>query len=136
MSISSWKEEFYIPVWNVPEGDESAAIAQSLQKFRGLRQEVLAKHGLTRIGSEGRMYPKIGELGGSWFDIDATSCALCDQYYLTFPGDDHGCADCPLYKELGNMTCYEDDAPYNVWYLRNDPEPMIEVLEKMLKDRE
>ena len=64
MSISSWKEEFYIPVWNVPEGDESAAIAQSLQKFRGLRQEVLAKHGLTRIGSEGRMYPKIGELGG------------------------------------------------------------------------
>lgn len=34
------------------------------------------------------------------------------------------------------MTCDEDDAPYNVWYLRNDPEPMIEVLEKMLKDRE
>lgn len=139
MSISSWKEEFY-PV-PADEVGEEGALEHSLRKWIGLRRENLRKHdvslGAVRIA---------GYDGG--LTIDGTSCALCAHYYSR-----HGrrCEmRCPLVDVNDGYSCdgslvWEDDDKkhesdehdhYTHMRKRGDPEPMINLLEKAIRNKE
>lgn len=138
MSISSWKEEFYTPVENVPKGDEVAALEQSLAKFKGLRPEAMAKHGVARVTIKSERFARIEDQEQDTFSVDGSTCSLCDQYYVRWadrPPAQDGCEKCPLYAELKGHSCDGLGLPFDLWYYEDNPEPMIEVLEKMLEDR-
>jgi len=108
MSKETWLKEFYpIPADEVPENE---AIKHSLQKWYGLREENLKKHGL--------LSPPIS--------ICSKTCALCEQYIS------RGCRNCPLYQ-FNERPCDEGDGEKLSLFLaydwQYDPEPMIAALE-------
>lgn len=137
MSIESWKKEFYpIEAADVPKDQ---AVAHSLKKWQGLRDEAIARHGLSRT--------KYGDLSETvkdyhvdaveekvnrpdFFIVNDDSCALCI-HYLKIQGD---CFGCPVF-ELDNQCEEEYSAFYLYCYKGGDPEPMIAVLEKALELR-
>lgn len=138
MSLKTWKEEFYtLPACNVPE---DKAIAYSLKKWIGLRQENLAKH---EIYFDGHRLKE----ANAWFNftpfyIDGDSCALCEHYYDSYSdiydADDEqvNCHSCPLYLARGGVPCdsERDDEQRSPYFAMvgesnknnpRNPEPMI-----------
>jgi hypothetical protein len=134
MSLESWKAEFYpVPASECPAED---AIEHSLRKWRGLRPEALARHG---VGTKGtRLFAAVD----GFFYISATNCALCEQFFQDAEEEDEkACADCPLAISRGGVSCSkaregESFAPWEAFGAGNNPEPMIAALEKAQADAE
>lgn len=154
MSMQSWKNEFYpISASEAAEyfrnGDlsEHDVTEHSLRKWRGLRPENLAKHGIVRSTSAGSCIGDPSEKPGGvmldWFGVDAGTCSLCQVYdpeevYDEVSGDCVvECNDCPLFLSRGKVSCDsrmrgEERSPYWDFVTHGDPEPMIAALEKCL----
>lgn len=145
MSLESWEAEFYStdPETTAPEG----AVAHSLRKWMGLRQDAMQRHGVSVKDA------RLGDGGRDWLGIDSSSCALCVHHLNDFWPDeeDHEdpdetrprCDGCPLVAVLGR-SCDDDvfddngervveKAPYFTFVEHNDPEPMIAALEAAAK---
>jgi hypothetical protein len=124
MSISTWKREFYrIPAQNATGKN---ALSASLKKWIGLRKKNLDKHNVLFCGGD------LIDCDGKKFEINDTSCALCQLYYLIGT-----CNSCPL-KLIRNSPCIEKTdieilSPYDAWCCDQDPEPMIFWLETAIK---
>jgi len=128
VSLKTWKEEFYpIPAYECKEED---ALEQSLNKWIGLRKKNIDKHELV-IDSSGDLQGKGGE-----FVIDDESCSLCKFYLHRFDNEKEDCVRCPLYKSNNNVSCGEGyDSPHSTYCysLDHDPEPMIRLIKKAIK---
>lgn len=133
MSLKKWKEKFYpIPAEETPK---EKAIEHSLNKWKGLR--VLEEFDLKK---DGRCIIENNE--EDLLMIDATSCALC--YWYTNENDFKisCCETCPLYL-IREIACDEqldsggksnnDESPYQIWKIDEDPEPMITLLGEVLR---
>jgi len=113
MSDKSWIKEYYsVPAALVAE---DAALEHSLQKWIGLTQENLAKHGIKN--------PPIA--------VDSETCALC-HHYIT---DD--CFKCPLAQSRNGTPCDsatddEEVSPYRAYRREGGPEEMIRALYKAI----
>lgn len=148
MSIASWKKEFYSkPARKFRVKDqqeptlkqELAAVGHSIIKWTGLRQENLDKHQL-RPSDDNYCIDGPAVDGSKDYDeieIDAGTCALCEQ-------NSSHCESCPIVRATG-ATCHwravpdmvkpppeaqEKLSPYFVWLNRQNPEPMIRLLER------
>ncbi len=124
MSLTSWKEEFYlVDAFEVPA---EQALAHSHRKWIGLRPENLAKHG-------GGISASHISFGDGVFYFNSRTCALC-RYYLVYEVDSSDrCRPCPLYKANGGRPCdlgYK--APYGSLIHGDDPKPMIDLIEKAI----
>lgn len=129
MSLETWKQEFY-PI-NAREVSKDDAIQHSLTKWRGLRPEALARHGVVMKGKS------VAEAGNEERSldaifIDAHTCALCHHYEGAY-GE---CLECPLFNHLGERCDEYEASPYKRFSLYNNPEPMIKALEATLKAQE
>jgi len=129
MSIATWSKKHYpTPAAKVKKAD---APKHDLRKWEGLSLPILKEHGLFRIGSS------IEDAEGIWLDINASSCALCLNYYdRSTPAEP--CHTCPLAIARGGVSCCDarpDEAysPYNRWGERWNPRPMIRWLKKAAK---
>jgi hypothetical protein len=125
MSLESWKQLYY-PI----SADEAAKLSpveiiqHSLTKWRGLRKEVLAEHGLIQIGHTIQDATFL-------FSILGDTCSLCAKYYDSDFDEPSCCSSCPL-AQLGasGTDCFTE---YRHWRTTLDPEPMIRLLEKALQ---
>jgi len=141
MSLETWKEEFY----PVPADDKrakrshTAAVNHSLKKWRGLTKENLEKHGLQK---ESTVIIPIN--GGGCISIVGATCALCcmeyDRTCLNNSTSEKFCRQCPLFRTLGRqcdqdnlLDVSEEPGPYIKFIIKDDPQPMIEALEKTKK---
>lgn len=146
MSIESWKGEF------LQEGYQDCktlieATEVSLHKWKGLRLDNLKKHSIKKkedflIDSEGYT-----------LTVGSDSCSLCWFSGIVFfdPTPNRGtailhveCKKCALgnmYPGICGYNCYYsekdigvygDDA-YSQWIDEENPEPMIQALEELLK---
>jgi hypothetical protein len=74
---------------------------------------------------------------GSTLDIDCDTCALCYHYIVDDDSDDSDCRLCPLYKARGGTRCDDNGAdklsPYTAWGKDLNPEPMIRLIRKAIK---
>jgi hypothetical protein len=124
MTISTWKAEFYLVLARNAKDPE----AHSLQKWVGLRKENLDKHGLKADCN--RLHGK--DVG--MFTLGSENCALCETYYDD--GSHTPCVDCPLCKHLGYAcdSVKVEDAPWRVFTVQGNPEPMIAALMAIQKD--
>lgn len=110
MSAEDWIKEFY-PI-NADEVKEADALDHSIQKWKGLLPENLAKHGLTDAP----------------IFIDDTTCALC-ALYMDLDLDNE-CEKCPLSQARGGVSCDlemndEDVGPYERYLILNEVRPML-----------
>lgn len=150
MSKQSWLDEFY------PTDAETAGnwtnlecVRHSLQKWRGLTAESLAKHDV--VNRSGEVFaPQNGDLnrGKTVIIISGASCSLCVKH---FNSDDWAmsarerCKSCPLARARGGAPCDrasradkvvdifgqdEKISPWRLWYNLRDPSAMIAALEK------
>ncbi len=125
MSFKTWTEEFYpIHATSVCETD---AAAHSLQKWKGLRKDSLAKHKM-----EASPDLQTIEGGKGIFPIDSCSCALCAHHFNDDEYDEEPCETCHLARHLGHR-CDELEGPFLEWSCNGNPEPMIEALEAITK---
>lgn len=125
MSLETWKKEFYpVEAKGVSKED---AIEHSLQKWKGLSEKNLKKHGLVQelcfIEEEGSSLCM--ELGGE-------SCALC--WHDLHNTNKNYCGACPLAIARGGISCEhktdeESDnyqlSPWHSFIHKADTKPMI-----------
>lgn len=130
-TLESWTERYYpVAAKDCPEED---ALAHSIQKWEGLREEVLQEYGLHR--DAGGLSITIADSLGNTLPINDQTCALCHLYW---EGDEGvNCLRCPLRAEkvrrlqdpdaLANDTrdCARE---YRSWTMAGNPVPMIELL--------
>jgi len=126
MSLKEWREEFYAE--DAHEVAEEAAVAHSLRKWRGLREENLARHEVWQVPASSRLEDSEGNI----FYISASTCALCKRFSC-HENETESEQTCPIERVNGGVTCSDrPNGPYKVWLETGDPEPMIAVLEKAL----
>lgn len=95
MSEQSWIEEFYplsaTEAANLAEteDDDLIAVDHSLQKWKGLRDESLSKHGLDK--------PPV--------TVFADTCSLCVRFMDEDAEEDDKCSSCPLYQARSGFAC-------------------------------
>lgn len=130
MSLETWCAEFYpVPAEDVKPG--LPAVEHSLQKWRGLTAEALARHGLRKFD---QMIVDMGadaRLSRPTLHITDQTCALC-HHYIGDGFDD--CVGCPLFKARSGERCDapaegEIHGPYFDFIRDDNPEPMIQWLE-------
>lgn len=127
MSIESWKAEFY-PTKACSVKTEKEAITHSLQKWTGLLEGNLNKHGCSLGDCEMHVEykPEGGRASEDYVSIDNESCALCVQ-------NKRSCTTCPLMRFTGKDCDWVESA----WMSWRDshgtnPNPMINLLTEML----
>lgn len=126
MSLKTWKAEFYSEP--TEEMTKKAAIEHSIKKWIGLRPENLAKHEC--YFDKSCDWVVRDDNTTDFLLIDSGTCALCVKY---LSDGDLPCLKCPLYKSLGYRCDGGITSPFVVWLLVQDPEPMIEALQGLLK---
>lgn len=134
MSAESWLKEFYPEsakaVVNAGASD-LVLVKHALRKWRGLRFEMLKKHGLLLINRDIYVDPDYDpDYDMVVLTIDGDSCSLCCRHY-----DGMDCLHCPLAIARNGVTCdnaYADEmkSPYAIFSRNEDPEPMIKWLEQ------
>jgi len=112
--LEAWKREFYsVPANSETLDDDVKRLDHALRKWKGLREEELARFGVTRE-----------ELEDSEF-LGVDSCSLCQAHHS------ETCSRCPFVTIRGKQ-CHEDGELYDVYYNQEDsPEPMIIALQEM-----
>lgn len=125
MSLETWKAEFYPIAVNSQSWNRLTALQHSLQKWRGLRKSALYRHGLVKSAD----FTGISFGDEQSFLISSLTCALCE-LSLSKEGD---CSNCPLFLARGERCdeeySEEDLSPYHSFTMKNDPEPMIVLIE-------
>lgn len=152
MSIESWKAEFY-PV-QAQRCPQDQAIAHSLKKWDGLREENLQKHELRPSHKSTDIVAIRHELGAAenTFYIHSSSCALCAHFYAPdgVEEDEDGnelplCSTCPLAiarAENGEPVACDRErldevrSPWAEWSREKNPEPMIFWLKKAAEQQQ
>ena len=126
MSLDTWKKEFYpIPAKECKKKD---ALEHSLKKWIGLRIKNLEKHGVIKKG-----FRIIEDLKDEYeyLHIADSSCALCI-HYLNNEGIK--CIKCPLSKSRNGTACDKGrSSPYENFTNHSEPEPMIRLIRKAIK---
>lgn len=127
MAIKKWKA-IYFPgdLKGVEEASKDAMLAanHSLNKWRGLSPEILSEYKLSRRSE------CILQNGSVVFEVDEAECALCAYDDLnTMSGS---CNVCPL-RHVSEITCAEDNSPYQYWINTGDNGPMVDALEKTVE---
>jgi len=117
MSITTWKKEFYGSLKEASKSDVKA-LKHGIRKWTGLLPKNLEKHGVFR-----EEYYFITDTVNT-FEIDMTTCALCERHFHV-----KECSKCPI------NDCCCDGGPYIKWDEEGNPRPMIRVLKKALKER-
>jgi len=130
LTLKDWLAKYYPTPANSKEARQDP-IGHSLRKWRGLREKVLDRYGLTKT------YDEIWADVFDNFYVDSVSCALCVKYMKDDDGSSEesrfaACEECPLFKVLGHPCDYGigQDSPYKFWCTDVDPEPMIKALAK------
>lgn len=140
--VQAWKDEYLgdSRFCDVFTDDPVKLVELSLQKFLGLKEEILHKHGLV-ISNNCVMTKKDHEVV---LRLGADDCLLCKRYM-----DSHDnypvprCTECPIYCARGGVACdtvlrddhgerKEDDHPYNELVMNHDPHPMTAWLKRAL----
>ena len=125
MSMKSWKKEFYpVPAKEVPEEE---ALDHSIQKWKGLQKDNLARHEL--IHDDDRLISDSDESNS--LKIDSESCALCIHHAI----GKGTCERCPLFLALG-MSCdygWHGESPYGIFVNGGNAKPMLAALLKAKK---
>jgi hypothetical protein len=125
-NLKAWKKEFY-PTRADTRMSKINAVRHSLRKWKGLLPENLDRYNIT-VSFINFALP----VGGD-------SCALCQKYYDTsFPKhDERRCQKCPLAQVLGQRCDSRDGenlSPWQSFSFDGNPIPMIEALEKTLRE--
>ena len=119
MSIESWKKEFYPVLADSACKTDLQALRHTLKKYHGLRPENIKKHNLTHRYNVIRDSRDI-------FLFTGSSCALCRKY-SSF------CKSCPIRKSEGGSCSEKENGAYIKLMNDSDPEPMILLMEKLIK---
>lgn len=131
MSITSWKKEFYpIEACNATSSLLSA-LNNVLLKYIGARKINLKKHKV-HFGKKYFIGSTLCNISGNGntFNFSGATCALCLKYRM---GMISTCVSCVLSKI--DYECYKPNSAYNK-FLRGDPEPMIAILKKLIKEEQ
>ena len=110
-----WKEEFYtISAYSDKIKTKLQSIKHSLKKWKGALKENLDKHHLFFVPIK----------------FYADTCSLCVKYrdYNTRISKE-ACVKCPIYIHT-NKDCLRQ---FDIWQFKNNPKPMIKLLEKVLE---
>lgn len=135
-TLESWKKCYYpVAAKDCPEED---ALEHSIQKWEGLRKEVLQEYGL-HVDISG-LSVAIADSLGNKLAINDQTCALCHHYE---EGDEGvNCFRCPLRAEKvrrlhdpDELADYTLDCAreYRAWTIVDNPVPMIELLRAAAK---
>lgn len=135
--ISEWIKRYCANSEEAALVSDMSALQHSIKKWKeGLSKEILSEYGLNIF--HGHVHESDSLLS---YKIKADSCALCHRFSRW--GKDAReiinidiwlCMDCPLSKVLGGVPCdHELDSPYKVFWHNNDPQPMVDALEKALE---
>lgn len=116
MSMETWEQEFYKKDASEPM-TEKESIEHSILKWQGLSKKNLKKHKLEQF------FDLLEDKDGDGFDIDDSSCALCQKYVE--------CSSCPLKKESTEEGCVTE---YLAFLNTGDNFPMLKRLGKALKN--
>lgn len=133
MSIESWKEEF-LPPFPPKDAPVRDHVMHSLIKWRGALPENLTKHDVRYVDWKiFNLSPISYEDQCSRVIFGDTTCSLCRLAKDV-------CIDCPITRVNG-VSCIGIVLDYNIWkgpyreiykLSKNDPSPMIELLESTL----
>ena len=128
MSLTSWKKEFYptpaerFAGRKLTHANGLRAIDHSLRKWRGALKKNTKRHGVKF---------EDGYIGNTQIPealkFRVSSCSLCrlsGNHYIVC-----SCRNCPIYKTTGGV-CLEASREV---IERNDPRPMIHLLERVRK---
>ena len=122
MTLKTWKAEFY-QKYPTEEMDERDAIVHSLQKWIGLTEENLSRHGLEKGWGQQYICEVDGKRGwrdGSRMIIGAGSCALCVKYCLPDGNCGGPCIISWRACDARDLK-HSDKAPYLLWMYYDDP---------------
>lgn len=125
MSLKTWKKEF-LPTLNIEKIKKMTAIEatqHALNKWTGLLPENMNKHDVAYDFSS-ICY------NNTFLDIASSTCSLCIKYL-----DGDNCSNCPIFKTVGR-SCFENpdgESEYDIYRNRENPEPMIRLLERTLR---
>jgi hypothetical protein len=125
MSTETWKAEFYPVAADFIEG-RLVAVEHSILKWEGVSKKNLDKHNVSL--NDGTIIDGTG----AKFLFTPSNCALC-VLYRDLPFTQRECVECPITVSRGvSCTSASDDSVATPWgsFLRNDPAPMIAVLEE------
>lgn len=126
MGIASWTKKHYVVSADEAATDDITAVEHSIAKWKGLRPQVLSKHGLT-VDHVGDL---VSDDPDEEFSIDRSTCAMC----VLDSKRARACCDSCSYREVhGEICAGREDSPYDVWTETQDPEPMIKALKKVRK---
>ena len=120
MTLRTWKDEFY-PT-EARRASEEDAVSHSLQKWIGLRETNLEKHGLS---IESLWTTGIVDSNGDGMTNNGASCALCAHYYTS---GEYNCLGCPLMHHLKKRCDMGRYSLIKLFIDTSDPEPMIDAL--------
>jgi len=125
MSLKSWEKEFYpVDAKTVAEISNLAMFQHTLLKYKGARKENLKKHRVKIINC--RIFSERRSAYGYPFKFTDSTCSLCFAYHNI-----GYCTSCPIHK-AGQDCNTVDNCPYQK-FLDGDPEPMIELMLKLIK---
>lgn len=141
MSLTTWKEEFYPIPADKAKGDALTAVDHSLKKWEGLRADNMKRHGCYAAGSaiSDDLLDVVTDDGTMLLNCE--TCALC-KYKDSLDDERTYCDKCPITLATGSPCddLYADDdgdeaavIPWDEWTARQNPEPMIAVLETTRK---
>lgn len=129
MSLESWEKEFYpVEAGKCPKTN-LAMLKHTLLKYRGARKENLEKHNVVLMGNYIRCnnYNYI-------FRFSSQTCSLCHKY-LKDSDDIYGCQKCPIGTE-GESCDGTEDSAYRKFVFEGNPEPMISLVECLIKEEQ
>lgn len=119
MSTESWKEEFMpVDASEFIEKSDLECLKHAKQKWTGLIQDNLVKHGLYKKGEH--IHNNVGD---GKINITDETCSLCRKYYNEYT-DETACWLCPL------EDCSKQ---YSYWFSTRNPNPMIKLIEETIK---
>jgi len=118
----AWLKKYYpVKAKTLADASDIECTKHSLNKWRGLTEEVLKQYGFVTNGYAIQDDSFV-------FYVDSNSCALCKKYLL----QKVRCEGCPVFKQLGKSCDEGRHSPYQIFRTDGNPLPMIETLEKTL----
>lgn len=142
MSLDTWMLEFYLIPASYKIASEVDCIKHSLKKWEGALPKNCVKHNVSYA------FYKLFRDAGEPFQFSAESCSLCVKYYgvTTVESEEeatHRCGACPIVKVTGKPCDKDDHVDENgdeiddTWSRSSDdPQPMIDLLRRVLKETE
>ena len=136
-TLNDWIKEFYpINARNVKGGNKEL-LEHSLRKWRGATKEnteaydceyinytIVPNYALSEMKDQGHLF----------IDFGYNTCALCQAHKRVsdiFAGTGYDCNKC-IIVQSGHPACPTEESVYDK--SRNDPAPMIALLEKLLQE--